>query len=238
MESLSNIDASAWQYFFAFMEHNKFFTLILVLIAAIMWLLIKKIVSFPCNFLTGRVNNTKMMLAEWQKDICSFAGCSHKFAEDHAKNVLFNRLAERIITSYYIWKKQDDRRLKNKKMSYDVVSSAEYQLNKFEEIRKKWKLEFTSWCKLQNIPANKINHIIRTYEKIASGEIKALKLMVTRLSGNYDYINLLFYTMMNAIEFDLEEASNSFNGDLAGLKVEGYTIKTVKGVHGNVPEKN
>lgn len=69
---ISNIDASVWQYLFAFIEHNKIFTLILICIAAVFWLLIKKIIAFPYNFFTGKINNTKMMLAEWQKDICSF----------------------------------------------------------------------------------------------------------------------------------------------------------------------
>ncbi len=232
---ITNIDANVWQYLFTFIEHNKIFTLILICIAAIFWLFIKKIIAFPCNFFTGKVNNTKMMLAEWQKDICSFSNESHKFAEDHAKNLLFNRLAEKIITAYYLWKRIDHRKLKTGKLSLETLSSAEYQLTKLEEIRKKWKLEFTAWCKLQKIPENKIKHIIRVYEKLASGEIKALKLMITRLSGNYDYINLLFYAMLNAIEFDLEEAANSFNGDLVGLNIEGYTIK---GSHKDGNEKD
>lgn len=230
METLSKIDANAWQYFFAFMEHNKLFTLTLVIIAAIVLLLIKKIVAIPCNIFTGKINNSKIMLTEWEKDITIFASGSHKFTDDHAKNLLFNRLAEKILSSYYFWKKQDCEKLKKKIVSIEEISSAEYQKNKIDEIRKRWKASFTNWCKLQQIPKDKIKHIIKSYDKIAAGEIKTLNLMISRLSGNYDYISLLFYTILNAIEFDLEEAASSFNGDLAGLNIEGYTIK---GGHSN-----
>ncbi len=54
---ITNLDANVWQYFFAFMEHNKFFTLTLITIAAVFWLLIKKIVKIPCNIFTGKVDN-------------------------------------------------------------------------------------------------------------------------------------------------------------------------------------
>lgn len=46
---ITNLDANVWQYFFAFMEHNKIFTLILVFMAAVFLLLIKKIVKIS-NF--------------------------------------------------------------------------------------------------------------------------------------------------------------------------------------------
>lgn len=111
---ITNLDANVWQYFFAFMEHNKIFTLILVFMAAVFLLLIKKIVKIPCNIFTGKIDSTKMMLSEWEKD------------------------------------------------------------------------------------------------------------------------NLCIYAVLNAIEFDLEQASASFNGDLAGIKIDGYTIKG--GHHGT--EKN
>ena len=52
---ITNLDANVWQYFFAFMEHNKIFTLILVFMAAVFLLLIKKIVKIPCNIFTGKV---------------------------------------------------------------------------------------------------------------------------------------------------------------------------------------
>ena len=44
---ITNLDANVWQYFFAFMEHNKIFTLILVFMAAVFLLLIKKISENP-----------------------------------------------------------------------------------------------------------------------------------------------------------------------------------------------
>ena len=60
--------------------------------------------------------------------------------------------------------------------------------------------------------------------------------MLTRFNGNYNYLNLYIYVVLNATEFDLEleQASTSFNGDLAGIKIDGYTIKG--GHHGS--EKN
>lgn len=69
---ITNLDANVWQYFFAFMEHNKIFTLILVFMAAVFLLLIKKIVKIPCNIFTGKIDSTKMMLSEWEKDILIF----------------------------------------------------------------------------------------------------------------------------------------------------------------------
>ena len=81
---------------------------------------------------------------------------------------------------------------------------------------------------------HKIKHIIRAYNKVSAGDIKALTFMLTRFNGNYNYLNLCIYAVLNAIEFDLEQASASFNGDLAGIKIDGYTIKG--GHHGT--EKN
>ena len=95
-------------------------------------------------------------------------------------------------------------------------------------------LEFTAWCKSQGIAKDKIKHIIRAYNKVSAGDIKALTFMLTRFNGNYNYLNLCIYAVLNAIEFDLEQASASFNGDLAGIKIDGYTIKG--GHHGT--EKN
>lgn len=234
MDIFNNVDANAWQYFFAFMEHNKLFTLVLVIITAIFWLIIKKIVKIPCNIFTGRIDNTKMMLADWEKDILTFSGNKYHFADDHAKNILFNRLAEKILNTYYTWKKQELELLKHKKALKETITSAEYQKSKLEECRQKWQAEFTGWCKLQGIARDKIRHIIRAYNKIAAGDIKALGLMISRFNGNYDYINLCFYAVLNAVEFDLEQASISFNGDLAGIKIDGFTIK---GGHNGI-EKN
>lgn len=104
---ITNLDANVWQYFFAFMEHNKIFTLILVFMAAVFLLLIKKIVKIPCNIFTGKIDSTKMMLSEWEKDILIFSGNKHHFADDYAKNILFNRLAEKILRSYYLWKNRN-----------------------------------------------------------------------------------------------------------------------------------
>lgn len=127
---ITNLDANVWQYFFAFMEHNKIFTLILVFMAAVFLLLIKKIVKIPCNIFTGKIDSTKMMLSEWEKDILIFSGNKHHFADDYAKNILFNRLAEKILRSYYLWKKQELDDIKQKKLSVDTAASSEYQTSK------------------------------------------------------------------------------------------------------------
>lgn len=129
---ITNLDANVWQYFFAFMEHNKIFTLILVFMAAVFLLLIKKIVKIPCNIFTGKIDSTKMMLSEWEKDILIFSGNKHHFADDYAKNILFNRLAEKILRSYYLWKKQELDDIKQKKLSVDTAASSEYQTSKLD----------------------------------------------------------------------------------------------------------
>lgn len=221
---INNIDTTAVQILCSFVEHNKIFTLILVLIAAVVLLLIKKIIAVPCNIFTGRVNTTKLMLSEWAKDISIYADCGYKFTDDVGKNILFNRLAERVLSAYYQWKKQDYDNLRKRKINVDEVSSLEYQTAKLGEIRKKWKAAFWAWCKVQKIPDDKAAHIIKVYEKIVSGELKAIKLMLSRFAGNQQFINLLFHTMLNAITYDLESAAASFNGDLAGLKIEGHKI--------------
>ena len=231
---ITNLDANVWQYFFAFMEHNKIFTLILVFMAAVFLLLIKKIVKIPCNIFTGKIDSTKMMLSEWEKDILIFSGNKHHFADDYAKNILFNRLAEKILRSYYLWKKQELDDIKQKKLSVDTAASSEYQTSKLDATRQKWQAEFTAWCKFQGIAKDKIKHIIRAYNKVSAGDIIALTFMLPRFNGNYNYLNLCIYAVLNAIEFDLEQASASFNGDLAGIKIDGYTIKG--GHHGT--EKN
>lgn len=56
---ITNLDANVWQYFFAFMEHNKIFTLILVFMAAVFLLLIKKIVKSPVTFSPARLTAPK-----------------------------------------------------------------------------------------------------------------------------------------------------------------------------------
>ena len=202
--------------------------------AAVFWLLIKKIVKIPCNIFTGKIDSTKMMLSEWEKDILIFSGNKHHFADDYAKNILFNRLAEKILRSYYLWKKQELDDIKQKKLSVDTAASSEYQTSKLDATRQKWQAEFTAWCKFQGIAKDKIKHIIRAYNKVSAGDIKALTFMLTRFNGNYNYLNLCIYAVLNAIEFDLEQASASFNGDLASIKIDGYTIKG--GHHGT--EKN
>lgn len=202
--------------------------------AAVFLLLIKKIVKIPCNIFTGKIDSTKMMLSEWEKDILIFSGNKYHFADDYAKNILFNRLAEKILRSYYLWKKQELDDIKQKKLSVDTAASSEYQTSKLDATRQKWQAEFTAWCKFQGIAKDKIKHIIRAYNKVSAGDIKALTFMLTRFNGNYNYLNLCIYAVLNAIEFDLEQASASFNGDLAGIKIDGYTIKG--GHHGT--EKN
>ena len=69
---ITNLDANVWQYFFAFMEHNKIFTLILVFMAAVFLLLIKKIVKIPCNIFTGKIDSTKMMLSNGKRTFLFF----------------------------------------------------------------------------------------------------------------------------------------------------------------------
>lgn len=130
--------------------------------------------------------------------------------------------------------KQELDDIKQKKLSVDTAASSEYQTSKLDATRQKWQAEFTAWCKFQGIAKDKIKHIIRAYNKVSAGDIKALTFMLTRFNGNYNYLNLCIYAVLNAIEFDLEQASASFNGDLAGIKIDGYTIKG--GHHGT--EKN
>lgn len=119
-------------------------------------------------------------------------------------------------------------------MDIKLTAAQEKLIEALKATRQKWQAEFTAWCKFQGIAKDKIKHIIRAYNKVSAGDIKALTFMLTRFNGNYNYLNLCIYAVLNAIEFDLEQASASFNGDLAGIKIDGYTIKG--GHHGT--EKN